>query len=349
MSRDDFSNATKIALSKRAGYRCSYPGCKASTIGPSDESSEATASTGEAAHISAASGGPSARRWVSVLSPEYRSSIDNGLWCCNTHAKLIDTDEVTYSIPMLKHWRSLAEQRARLRQAYGDIDFTYHSDLVAVGLAPDLISLVPSHEISSKIGLAVRHAWLPEICGKNAADAVRDFLIEYARNAFSHGGATSVDVTFTPKAIKITDDGAPFAVANLAGPNTRGGGMAYKALLDARHLGHASSRRVDNKNHVHIPFVLNVSDLPRVNSCAVALNHGDIRGGTLDFTQLLGCDRVFLVAPDFAVFSDGPLYERMLRQILVDHANVVLLFPHASSRVIEHYRTLFPTAKVESW
>jgi hypothetical protein len=349
VSRDNFTKATKTALAKRAGYRCSYPGCKSTTVGPSEEGSEATANTGEAAHISAASGGPGARRWISVLSPKYRSSIDNGIWCCAAHAKLIDTDEVTFTIPMLRQWRRLAEQRAQLRQAYGDIDFTYHSELVAVGLAPDLVNLLPGSDLSSKIGLAVRHAWLPEICGKDAADAVRDFLIEHARNAFFHGGATSVEVKFIANAIEVADDGAPFSVANLAGPHTRGGGMAYRALLEARHLGHASSRRTGNKNHVHIPFVLDVSDLPRVNPCAVALDHEDIRAGIFDVAQLVGCDRVFFVAPDYAVFSDGPMYEGVLRQALIQHPNAVLIFPHTSSRVLEHYARLFPTAKVETW
>lgn len=349
MSRDDFTKPTKLALAKRAGYFCSYPGCKAVTVGPSEESSVATANTGEAAHISAASGGSGARRWVSVLLPEYRSSIDNGLWCCNTHAELIDTDEVTYTITMLAQWRRLAEQRARLRQAYGDIDFTNHSSLVAVGFAPDLISLVPSPELSFKIGSAVQHAWLSEICGKDSADKVRDFLIEYARNAFSHGGATLVDVKFTPKSIEVTDNGAAFALANLAGPKSRGGGMAYRALLSDRHLGRASSRRVDTKNHIHIPFVLNASDLPRMNPCAVALDHGDIRAGTFNFLQLEGCDRIYLVAPTFAVFSDVRVYEDVLRTILVKHSNVVLIFPQASSGVIEHYKQLLPTAKLETW
>lgn len=353
MPRDNFTAATKIALAKRAGYRCSYPGCNAITVGPSDESAQATANTGEAAHISAASGGPGARRWISGLKPENRSSIDNAIWCCETHAKLIDTDEVTYTIPMLTQWRKLAELRARLRQAYGDIDFTYHSEFVTVGLAPDAITLTPAPEanpeISAKIGLAVRHAWLPEICGKESADAVRDFLIEHVRNAFSHGGATSVQVAFTSNSIEVSDDGAPFAIANLADPNTRGGGLAYRALLSSRHLGRASSQRAGDKNQVHIPFVLNAADLSRVNPCAVALDHGDIRAGTLDFAHFAGCDRVFLVAPDYVVFSDVYMYQQVLEQFLAQHQNVVLIFPHASSTVINYYARLFPTVKVETW
>ncbi len=347
--RDEFTKPTKTALAKRTGYLCSYPGCCAVTVGPSDEDSTATSSTGEAAHICAASGGRGARRYVAVLSPEYRSSIDNGIWCCKTHAKLIDTDEVTYTIGMLRQWRLLAERRAELRQAYGDIDFTYHSDLVAVGLAPDSLSFVPGPDLSARIGAAIQYSCLSEICGKDAADAVRDFAIEHTWNAFSHGHATTVQIEFSSRAIKITDDGGPFTISNLAGPNASGGGLAYRALLEERHLGHASSRRVGTLNHIHIPIVLNADDLPCVNPCAVALDRTEVRAGTLDVARFAGCDRVFLIAPDFATYSEGPMYENALRQVIAAHPGAVLIFPHASRRVLEHYANLFPTARVESW
>ena len=349
MARDNFTIPTKTALAKRAGWRCSFPGCKAVTVGPSEEDSAAIANTGEAAHISAAAGGPGARRYVATLMPEERSSIENGIWCCNTHAKLIDTDEVSYTIPMLTQWKLLAERRAALRQAYGDIDFTYHRELIPLGLAPESLSLISDMEMNERIGLSVRHSYLAEICGHEAADAVRDFLIEHARNAFSHGGAMSVGIEFTSNAITVVDDGAAFTVSDLAAPESRGGGLAYRALLETKQLGHASSRRFDGQNHVHIPFVLNVGELPRVNPCAVALNHSDIRGGTLNVAQFVSCDRAFVIAPDFAVYSDGPLYESALQKIVTEHPNVVLIFPNASWRVIEHYRQLFPRAKVETW
>ena len=349
MTRDEFFKPTKAALAKRAGFLCSYPGCKAVTVGPSDEDSTATSSTGEAAHICAASGGPGARRYVAVLSPEYRSSIDNGIWCCKTHARLIDTDEVTYTIGMLKQWRLLAERRAELRQAYGDIDFTYHSNLVAVGLAPDSLSFAPGPDLSARIGAAVQYSCLAEICGTDVADAVRDFLIEHTRNAFSHGNATTTKIEVSTRAIEITDDGGAFTVSSLAGPNSRGGGLAYRALLEEKHLGHASSRRVGTLNHLHIPFVLNADDLPLVNPCAVALDHIDVRAGTVDVARFTGCDRVFLIAPDFASYSDGPMYENALRQVIAAHPGAVLIFPHASRRVLENYKPIFPTATVESW
>lgn len=41
-----------------------------------------------------------------------RSSIDNGIWMCRTHAKLIDSDEATYTVEQLHQWEE-AERRLR--------------------------------------------------------------------------------------------------------------------------------------------------------------------------------------------------------------------------------------------
>jgi hypothetical protein len=50
---------------------------------------------GVAAHISAAS--PGGARYDEALTSEVRSDITNGIWLCQTHAKLIDDDELTYT------------------------------------------------------------------------------------------------------------------------------------------------------------------------------------------------------------------------------------------------------------
>src|ERR1700743_1084457 len=115
--RDEFPASVKRDLAERAGFRCSFPGCDAVTIGPSDESARATANTGEACHIAAASGGPGARRVVPSMARADRVSYDNGIWMCRTHGTLIDTDEVRFTIPLLKQWRSAAERRAAILQA----------------------------------------------------------------------------------------------------------------------------------------------------------------------------------------------------------------------------------------
>ena len=46
-----------------------------------------------ACHIAAAAGGPGARRYVKEMSADERASVENGIWMCYTHGKVIDTDE----------------------------------------------------------------------------------------------------------------------------------------------------------------------------------------------------------------------------------------------------------------
>jgi hypothetical protein len=65
---------------------------------------------GVAAHIrAAAKGGP---RYDPSMSPEQRKSIANGIWLCESCAKLIDTDTGRYSVDVLERWKSIAEERA---------------------------------------------------------------------------------------------------------------------------------------------------------------------------------------------------------------------------------------------
>jgi energy-coupling factor transporter ATP-binding protein EcfA2 len=92
MSRDaeaNFSGATKDLLASRAGYRCSFPICGRSTIGPG-AGLEEFASIGVGAHVySAAPGGP---RGSGGLTNKQLSHVSNGIWLCQDHAKVIDTN-----------------------------------------------------------------------------------------------------------------------------------------------------------------------------------------------------------------------------------------------------------------
>ncbi|MCS6029404.1 MULTISPECIES: hypothetical protein [Klebsiella] len=105
--RDDFSTKTKQILSDRVGGRCSYPGCGQVTTGPNLHDPAKKVNTGVAAHITAAAkGGP---RFDESLTSEQRSSIENGIWMCEYHGRLIDADFSTYTVEQLKSWKSLAE------------------------------------------------------------------------------------------------------------------------------------------------------------------------------------------------------------------------------------------------
>jgi len=97
--RDDFSPQTKRYVALRAGHQCSFTGCPQRTVGPSGESPTAITNVGDAAHICAAA--PGGRRFVESMTPEERSHIDNAIWCCAHHARLIDRDTTIYTIEAL--------------------------------------------------------------------------------------------------------------------------------------------------------------------------------------------------------------------------------------------------------
>lgn len=90
--------------------KCSRPECRVPTSGP--DGGDGVTNTGVAAHIAAASpGGP---RYDETMTSETRSSISNGIWLCQSDAKLIDDDEITYTSAILRDWKEIAEHMAAL-------------------------------------------------------------------------------------------------------------------------------------------------------------------------------------------------------------------------------------------
>ncbi|HLJ45476.1 MAG TPA: hypothetical protein VKU01_05690 [Bryobacteraceae bacterium] len=110
-ARDDFSKETKDIAAKRVGLRCSNPNCRRSTSGPQAHPRK-TLNIGVAAHITAAA--PGGERYDKNMSREQRCSIENTIWLCQTCAKLIDNDAARYTADLLRQWRRLSEQAARL-------------------------------------------------------------------------------------------------------------------------------------------------------------------------------------------------------------------------------------------
>jgi hypothetical protein len=109
-NRDDFSPAVRSALALRAAYHCSI--CDRPTIGPSDESPTATSNIGTASHIRAAA--PGGRRYDPDMTPEERAGGGNGIWLCANHGRLVDTDDVTYTVGGLHEFKAQHERRCQV-------------------------------------------------------------------------------------------------------------------------------------------------------------------------------------------------------------------------------------------
>lgn len=107
--RDDFSETDKRILASRVGWRCSNPGCRAYTTGPSQDL-KLSVSVGIAAHITAAS--PEGPRYEAGLSHEERGSIENGIWLCEICARKIDDDQKRFSAETLRLWKIDSEEIA---------------------------------------------------------------------------------------------------------------------------------------------------------------------------------------------------------------------------------------------
>jgi hypothetical protein len=107
--RDNFTEEVKRNLADRVGNACSNPDCRALTSGPQNHSAKAL-NVGVAAHITGAAGG--GQRYDRTLSPEERCHSDNGIWLCQTCAKLVDNDASRFTETLLRAWKVIAEHRA---------------------------------------------------------------------------------------------------------------------------------------------------------------------------------------------------------------------------------------------
>ncbi len=105
--RDDFSEEVKRSISARVGNLCSK--CGALTSGPQVDPTKAL-NVGVAAHITAAS--PLGPRYGPSLTPEERRHADNGVWLCQTCAKLVDNDSNRFKVEDLRTWKQRAEAAA---------------------------------------------------------------------------------------------------------------------------------------------------------------------------------------------------------------------------------------------
>ena len=101
-NRDNFTPATRKRIERQARGHCSNPRCRRLTNAASSHG-QGEINIGEAAHICAAApGGP---RHDGSMTPEERSSADNGIWLCDTCARAIDSKDPKFTVALLHEWK----------------------------------------------------------------------------------------------------------------------------------------------------------------------------------------------------------------------------------------------------
>ncbi|MFS8974488.1 hypothetical protein PO002_08260 [Cupriavidus necator] len=117
-NRDDFSQKTVLEIAKRAGWLCSFPGCRRFTVGATADDNSKAINVGTASHICAAApGGP---RFDENMSSAERSAATNGIWMCRDHGTAIDSTDSRFTVDELRMWKRKAEDDARRRVLYGE-------------------------------------------------------------------------------------------------------------------------------------------------------------------------------------------------------------------------------------
>lgn len=345
---DDFSPTTKEILAKRAGYRCSFLGCGAPTYGPSEETGTSTTAIGMACHISAASAGPGSRRYIGTLTPKERKHINNGIWMCYTHGKMIDADETRFSIEILQKWKDIAttvaqimvEENCEYKKALKYLKFT---DLAINNVLIDGVG--SENEI---IGNAMDDCCVSISWGKHLSYAVRDFIIEHIRNAFQHGKATEINFEARNNRLIITDNGKDFDPRKLLDSDNESGGTVSIKELISRFSSKLilSTQRDNNLNVTTIAKIKNADDILEITPCSYKINNQEFRQGNINILISESCKELFVVLPSPITLSDLRRLDNLLIYLTTEKRSLIFITTHLSELVVGKIKAQFPNSQV---
>lgn len=346
--RDNFTPATKRALAARVANKCCFPYCDAITSGPSDESNTAVSNVGHACHITAAANGPGARRYDPNMSPEQRSSIDNGIWMCGKHAIEIDRDEKRFTVDKLKHWKEIAEEKARLTLDYGASFADKLPQLYIKELAPSNTSIKLDNlsGANALVGNAIRDSYIPLLWGENETAITRDLIIEICRNSFAHGSAQEFSIKISVNIIEVTYDGPEFNIFSMLEREGCGGKETLEELISLHSNSIAISYHYESRNKILIHRVADFEELEPTLPCAINFNYENIVNSVATLNVHETCGAIYIVLPEDFVRSDVRGMESKLSDIQIDGKIVFIVGKKLAQSTIDAISRQFPNFKL---
>lgn len=295
MPRDQFSKPVKEAMAKRVGYRCTAPWCRAMTVGPSNSRVSGTTMVGTAAHVTGAT--DTAARWDPSLTSLQRRSLENGVWLCQNHGKLVDDDETRYPVQLLLQWRKRAEELAHMELSGDSHDW----DELFVHERP--LDPTAADHLHSEIDTFIRDVGALEIWEAPAADAARLAIYEIALNEVEHGHTTKLTIKSEPNAITIRSHAPRFGRSELLGCTAgRGGKAAVEALLTEMAGTLDLVYRYEDASEWSVVFVHGSDESW---PCGVSLDDLLSRDFAEIEAGLAGCAEVHIYTPRLFAYSDA--------------------------------------------
>jgi hypothetical protein len=271
-----------------------------------------------------------------------RASPENGIWMCAPHARDLDNDEVRYPVRTLRAWKAAAELRAR--DELGKAAFSELNDPLTL----QLVDVTSAAEVNQAIGEALLRSGARECLGVETASAMRDVLIETTKNAFQHGGASSVTLSIEPRRIVLTDDGGRFDPTKLPGQPGRGGRISFRVIQEQHSELVLFHDYIGRNQLTIIPVSLASGDLePSPCTLVVAEPAATTLKRPISTQAYVHCDTVLVRLPWYLSPSDA--YEAGARlaefQAALD-CKLVLIVPECSKTTLNLLQEFVPTARL---
>lgn len=345
--KGDFPEPIKRALAKRSSFRCAFPSCGAPTSGPSAETDVSTSNTGVACHIVAAADGPKARRIHPDWTAEERAHITNGIWMCQTHGKLIDDDESTYTVEMLLSWRHFSELRARLSQEQRENLELSPSILINESFPDCQVEISSLPAVLTAIGTAIEGSCMEQIWGVHESRAIRDALIEIAINSLVHGLAEKVELVIQSKSVRIIDNGNIFNPLNLIDREGRGGTKAICDLVNEYSSSLYVNYIHENSQNITVfSLVRSQGEIRSLTTCTVEVPEDAFWRDEIRVVFPPNCGKVYLMFPPFFALSWARRMPEVIANAVPTGQKVVLVGECLSRGVIDELRKHIPGVDV---
>ena len=262
---------------------------------------------------------------------------------CATHARMIDRDEIRFSIPMLEAWKSLAEYLAQLEHDHGKVIVLSDANTLKFEIVEEAVVVNSVEMCSQRIGDAFADCCVLDIWGSRLGKIVRDAIIELAFNAFNHGDATEVRVQLGPGAIIIEDNGTLFDPTTLGKQGRVGGGSQTIEYLTAEFSESLliSYQHAQGKNHTRFCLVRTTLDIRRLTTC-----YAEKVDSEFNASSYPECDQVFLFLPRYMVISQGFGVTTAIKDLKTLGKKVVLVVTDISDLTKEKIRQTHPDLRI---